>query len=146
MHFVCQKHKNELADNPRAAINSWLQLMATARYNKNIRQWKLSINAYGNALDVAEVLFASDPSSLEVNRYIRTAIEFIYILRSSEHPAKIKEVVEFIAGCLQKQLYPAHIELLLRPINDIAYKPLPLIDKWMDALFLEDEMKNHSIH
>jgi hypothetical protein len=146
MRFMCQKHKNQLADHPESAIIAWFQLMAAARSHTDMREWQSSINAYGNALDVAEVIFASDPSSLEVNRYIRTAIEFIYTIRSSHYPADIDDLVESITGCLQKQLYPAHIELLLRPINDIAFKPLPQIERWMDALFLEDKKKKYSIH
>lgn len=143
---MCQQHKNQIAQHPESAVSAWLELMARARSLMDMREWQLSIIAYGNALGVAEVIFANNPNSFEVNRYIRTAVEFIYILRASQHSANINELVESMSDCLQKQLYPAHIELLLRPIKDIAYQPLPQMDRWMNALFLEDEKKNHSIH
>jgi len=138
MNFMCEKHRDKLSGNPKAATALWYRLMFLARHQAKTQEWQKSIISYGNALDAAQVIFESDPTSPEVSRYIRTASELAYTMRKCNYPFDIKRVVAEVTDNLKKNLYPANVQLLLSPLTDIAYSPLQEVHQWMKAVFEAD--------
>ena len=147
MNFMCKKHFEKLSEDPKAATALWSSLMFVARHQAKTQKWQKSIISYGNALDAAQVVFENDPTSPEVNRYIRTASELTFTIRQCDYPIDIQRVVAVVTNNLKKSLYPANVQLLLRPLNEIAYSPLSEVTQWVKALFEADiYSQNYSSH
>ena len=139
MQFMCKKHRSELEEDPKSGVVIWLRLINLARYQTSCFQWDNAIKSYGNALEAAEVIFMDDPTSTAVNRYLRTAIEFIYTIRQCDHRCDMQFVTATIKNKLQAGLHPANVDLLLKPVTDIADAPMREVRRWMQALFVADQ-------
>jgi hypothetical protein len=147
MKFICKKHREQLSEDPKATTVLWSSLMFLARHQAKAQEWHKSVISYGNALDAAQVVFESDPTSPEVNRYIRTASELTYTIRQCDYPCDVKLVVAMVTSNLKKSFYPANVQLLLRPLNEIAYSPLSELKQWVKALFEADiYSENYNCH
>ena len=138
MNFMCPKHRAHLSKDPKEALIVWHRLINLARYQADHYHWQQSIMFYGNALEAAEIAFAKAPASLAVNRYMRTASELIYVMRLCDYGCSLELLVNTVKDKLEKNLYPANIQLLLRPLNDVAYSPLAEVHRWMSAMFEAD--------
>jgi hypothetical protein len=147
MNFMCKKHRDKLSEDPKSATELWCRLMYLARRQAKTNERRKSVISYGNALDAAQIIFQSDPTSPEVNRYIGTASELVYIIRQCDYPCDIQGLVVTVTSNLKKSLYPANVQLLLRPLTEIAYSPLSEVDQWMQAVFKTDtHLQNYSNH
>ncbi|MFT7372614.1 MAG: hypothetical protein ACI9T9_001301 [Oleiphilaceae bacterium] len=146
MNFMCEKHRDKLTEDPKAATVLWCRLMFLARHQAKAQAWQKSIISYGNALDAAHVIFENDPASPEVSRYIRTASELAYAIRKCNYPCDIQLVIAEVKHNLKKSLYPANVQLLLIPLTDIAYSPLQEVHQWMKEVFeadIDSQSYNH---
>lgn len=137
-HYMCSKHRSELERDPKLALQAWFRMINTARYFTNNHHWVNAIKLYGNALDCAEIIFLEKPDSDAVNRFIRTAVEFLYVLRVTGQTQDIKILVNSITHKLEKGLYPANVQLLMRPVHDTVSAPLKDVGRWVAALLLAD--------
>ncbi len=135
MNFMCKKHREELSKDPKDASGLSNKLMYLARHQAKAKEWQKSIISYGNALDAAQVIFESDPTSSEVNRYIGTASELVYIIRQCDYPCDVQNIVAVVKNNLKNSLHPANVQLLLRPLTQISYSPLSEVSQWMKAVF-----------
>lgn len=144
---MCAKHRKKLIEAPESAIVIWYRLMSLARHQAKTQEWQKSVISYGNALDTAQIIFENDPASHEVSRYIRTASELAYTIRQCNYPCDLQVVVAVVKNNLERSLYPANIQLLLRPLTDIAYSPISEVNRWMKALFESDlQHQNYTYH
>jgi hypothetical protein len=117
---------------------------------ENARNEKLreSVYYYGNALDTAEIVLIANPSAhaIDINRYINTAIELVYILRCCDDLKGKKYIVNSVEQVLTTYLYPADIQLLMKPIIHTVYAPMPSVKHKMELLFAKDDNKKNIIH
>ena len=144
---MCEKYRNQLSEDPKAATFLWGRLMLLARHQAGTQEWQNSVVSYGNALDAAQVIFEDDPTSPEVTRYIGTASELVYTIRQCDYPCDIQIVVAVVKNNLKNSLHPANVQLLLRPLTDIAYSPLSEVKQWMKAVFKTNiNFRSHSYH
>lgn len=147
MHFICKKHRYALENNLEYAVITWSKLFRIARKQADNMEWHKAATSYGNALDVAEIIFSSSPQSTAVNRYIRTAVEFVYALRQDpEINYNILSISDFIKKNLEKNLYPANVDLLIKPLMDTVNAPIKNVHQWIQALFIADEMYSQHKH
>lgn len=144
---MCEKHREKLSEDPKNAVMMWSKLINLARHQAAHGQWHKCINSYGNAFDAAEIIFESDVPSTAVNRYIRTACEFAYAIRQCNYPCDLSLFAALIKRKLEKNLYPASILFLIRPLKDIISAPMDEVDRWMEALIEADYSKqNRQLH
>lgn len=132
MKFMCYKCKQSLAKNPSRALAAWSKFMIRAREEQAGKQYNEAVITYGNAMDVAQITFENAPiSESEVDRYIRTVVEFVYAVRQCDGSYDLTLLVNRVQKILERGLYPANVKLLLKPVQDVASAPLCQVDRWM---------------
>lgn len=134
-HFLCGKHKQNLEKNPEQAVIIWKRLILTARKKSIAAQWQEAIVLYGNALEVASIIFTCNPNKYEVNRFIRTSIELIYALRRCEYFCDYSLLITTLQKTLQETLPKSYSDGLLQPMIDIAFSSMNDVTRWMTLLY-----------
>lgn len=146
IQFMHKNHRGQLEENPCSAIIIWTRLIHLARHQASEFQWHLAIKSYGNALETAEIILSDVPAPDAVNRYVRTAMELIYTLRQCNDDYDAKGIVTVIKKKVGNILYPAKVDLLIKPLTDVASAPLSDVDGWMKKLFITDQVRTQQVH
>ncbi len=146
MNFMCCRHRLELSENPEKAIAVWSRLLMQAKLKFAKGNFREAAIACGNALDCAEITFEDNPVSGEVNRYLRTAVELIYIIRRGNDILNTEMLLNHVEETLQENLYPADVKLLTKPLQDVTYLPLDRVSNWMQILWDADKQLCRQLH
>ena len=122
--FLNPEHRQIMACKPQYANVIWLGLMSAARKQIDVEAWDFAVVAYCDAFEVAEIILSKKTNSHEINRYVRTATEFIYSLRRCSFNSDVPCLVALIKEQLSKKLALEKVELLCESLTEIAYLPL----------------------
>jgi hypothetical protein len=145
--FICKKHQRQLEEKPELAFSAWIKLISLARQQLHDQKWEKAVLSYGNAHDIAAIILNHKAQAEAINGYIRTAIEFIYALRQDQNTHHdINDITRHIKKNLTEKLYPANIELLFKPVSDMAHTPLHHIHQWIHTLFIVDDIDSIKYH
>lgn len=142
MNFMCKKHFSEISKDPERAALVWLRCIKSARNEAARRNWHQAVIYFGNALDAAQITFAHNPTSDEIKRYIKTASELTYTSRVCSYSIDLERLVEAVKDKIATCLYPANIDLLIKPLTDIAYSPFSETHSMVRSLFEKEHLKN----
>lgn len=143
MTFMCKAHREQLANKPEYALAVWQRLIGLAREKHLQQSYDQAVVLYGNALDAATITFIHAPASNEAKRYLRTATELIYAVRCSKEQDQLVSIVSGVKTMLEKVLYPANAQLMLRPIDEATNCSLTDLKHWMLHLLPSQKMTCH---
>ena len=138
-NFLCKQHRQELINQPKCAEDTWLKLMNNGRGKAYQQDWNSAAIVFGNAFETAEILLSQTATDREVNRYVYTATEFAYALRNCGYPSDLQMLVAIAEQHLSQALYPAQVQLLLKPLTDVAFSPMEEVNHWMQKLYGNQE-------
>lgn len=123
-YFICEKCQRKLAGKPTYAKTMWVRMMNLGRHHADKQQWNIAVKAYGNALDVMDLLLDETDDSKNISKYIRTSLELIYAIRHSTYPNNLPLLVSLVKKRVDEYLIPANTQFIMQPVSAIAYKPL----------------------
>ena len=126
--FLCPRHRQELVRNPECAQATWVSLLSSARHKLNQRDWDKAALIYGNVFETAEIIFEQSNCFYDFNRYLESAIEFVYALRHCSYGADFELLIAVVKQKLKDKFYPSQVSLLLKPLTDTAFLPLSEIN------------------
>lgn len=144
--MLCAQHKDNLKNNPAQAIQLWNQLVLSARKKIILEEWQQATSIYERASETAEILFQTNPTIYEANRYIQTITERCYALRCSHTPAHLSRLVQAAKYQLKSHLLFEYSNDLLKPLVDVAFSPMNQVNQWMKTLFQLKNIPQHSMH
>lgn len=133
-------------NNPEQALTAWIKLINAARHKAMENQWKVAVKLYGNAFEVSQLIFLHTPRTIEANRYVRTAIEFVFSLRYSGYPANLDLLIAAIQDCLETILSPEESRKNIEPLQDVAFSPMSEVDRWMQMFYGVESSYGKTIH
>lgn len=146
MNFICAKHRLELSENPEKATVLWSRLIMRAKIAFSQGSFDEAVKSCGNALDCAAITFEDNPVSGEVNRYLRTAVELLYISRYSSNDLDTEALLTHTKRVIERTLSPADTSLLLKPLEDVSFLPLHRVNNWMKSLWDADKQLCKNVH
>ncbi len=117
------------------ALSTWRESIQQARQAAKNRRWRDGLFHYSHALDDAESLFIQQPVSLAVKRYIRTASELAYTIKQSGYKHTPEILSHRVVNTVNKTLFPANTQLLIRPLLAIIEAPAHQVHWQMRKLF-----------
>ena len=148
---LCNKHREYALQSPEIAKTMWCRLLEIGRAKMSVGQWDDAVGLYGSAFETADILLQGELSSAEdVDRYINTALEFVYALRKSSF--------EFNRPCLLSAIrtrleHEANYHELSRPLEcivsqliDLIYAKITQVDECMAQLYSSENINSESFH
>jgi hypothetical protein len=145
-HFLCNKYKERLTNDPEQALTAWIKLINSGRQKAMKQDWQEAVILYGYAFEVAQLIFLGSPEKTETKRYIRTAVEFMFSLRHSDYPADYNLLIMAIRGCLETTLSPDGAKKSVEPLMDIAFSPICEVSRWMEIFYATESHYGKTIH
>lgn len=145
--FLCSQHRNQMTQDPQRALFTWNRLQGLASRHMDGGEWENAVTTYGLAFETAEILLSTGACKQhDVDRYLRSALDFIYTLRKSAYTADFEALFDKIKHRLENEVFLASIEHALKPLMDIAYSPVSEVDRWMQILYAVSESKEQVKH
>lgn len=144
--FLCPKHKQAFKDKPEYAEMIWTRLMNEAQHQVSLLEWNKAVVIYGNAFEISDILLKESDDNNAIKRYLRTAIEFTYVLRKCSYSKDVSTLVSFVTETLTQHLYPAECRLILQPLNNIAFSTLHEPQQWSNILKYMSESYSKTVH
>ncbi len=144
--FLCPKHKQAFINKPEYAESVWKRLITEAQQQVCQYEWKKALIIYGNAFEISDILLKETNDNHAIKRYLRTAIEFAYVLRQCSYSADVSTLVAFATDTLTEHLYPAECQLILQPLNNVAFSAMHEPKHWMNILQYMSESYSKTIH
>lgn len=144
--FLCPKHKQAFINKPAYAEIIWTRLINEAQNQVGLYQWNKAVIIYGNAFEISDLLLKESNDNNAIKRYLRTAIEFAYVLRKCSYTSDVSILVTFVSETLTQHLYPADNKLILQPLNNIAFSTLHEPKNWINILKSMSESYSKTLH
>jgi len=144
--FLCQKHRQAFISQPEYAESVWKRLIIEAQGQVCQYEWKKALIIYGNAFEISDILLKKTNENHAIKRYLRTAIEFAYVLRQCTYNADVSALVTYVTDTLTEHLYPAECQLILQPLNNVAFSTLHEPKSWMNILQYMSDSYAKTIH
>ena len=88
-YFLCPKHKQAFVDKPEYAEVIWARLINEAQHQVSLYEWNKAVIIYGNAFEICDILLMKSNDNNAIKRYLRTAIEFAYVLRKCSYTSDV---------------------------------------------------------
>lgn len=149
---LCCKHRSMAQWSPAQAEIMWQRLVSMGREKIDQQRWCEAVGIYGSAFETAEILLmlGDDDRELELERYKRTALEFIYCLRNSHYQVDFEGLIAMIHEKLmhedERQPFSKSLSSVVNPLADIACAPLSEVEEWMSLLSCLSEKNSAAIH
>lgn len=145
-NFLCNRHRQQLVNQPQLAIHTWEKLITAARFSADKRLWSKASIIYGHALEVASLIILSRPNKGEAKRYIRTAIEFAYVLRQNRPDTDLQLLIAIVKDYIAENTVEIRVDALLSPLIEMAFSPMVELRRWINLLRAEEESQLQAIH
>jgi hypothetical protein len=146
MRFLCTDHRRELNRNPKQAAKMWQELISQGRKLFHLEHWEQAVMIYGNAFEVSEILISNSQTKYSIDRYLRTALEFAYVLRKSQTPCNLNAFLPHVKKHLSLLNSPQPLSHLLQPINEVVTLPIHMADFWLRELLSLDNIEQRILH
>ncbi len=131
MGFLCANHREYITNDPHRAQVSWNKTLYTARKLVNETRWDEAVIYYGNALEISDIMMSQELTSASQERYLRTAVELMHALRNSHHQYNALAFFQMILDRLEQDIEQFNSQKQLKPLKDVAFEPLPEVNRWM---------------
>ncbi len=146
MRFLCTDHRRELNCNPKQAAQLWQKLILQGRGLFHLQYWEQAVVVYGNAFEISEMLIANSQTKYSIDRYLRTALEFAYVLRKSQTPCNLESFPLHVKKQLSLLKTEQPISHLMQPIEEVIDLPLHMADFWLRELLSLDSIESRIYH
>ena len=146
MRYLCSQHRSIFTDNPQQAAESWQAIMLKARELFHLQEWQQASVVYGNAFEISELLLVSRPTRFSVDRYLRSALEFAYVLRKNETQSNLNVLIQHVKNKIESIKHSMAVPLLIKPIDEVINLPIHLADYWMQSLLSLDSIDQRVLH
>jgi hypothetical protein len=144
--FLCPKHKQAFINKPEYAEVIWTRLINEAQNRVGLYEWNKAVIIYGNAFEISDILLKESNDNNAIKRYLRSAIEFAYVLRQCSYTSDVAILYSFVRETLTQHLYPAETKLILQPLKKIAFSTLHEPKNWIDILKYMSESYSKTLH
>lgn len=144
--FLCPKHKQAFVNEPKYAEEIWTRLMNEAQNQVGLYEWSKAVIIYGNAFEISDILLKESNDNNAIKRYLRSAIEFSYVLRKCSYTSDVSILYSFVSTTLKQHLYPADCKLILQPLNNIAFSTLHEPKHWINILKYMTKSYSTTLH
>lgn len=127
-------------------IRDWYKFLNAGRQLMLVGKWQDAIPLYEQSFNFAEtLLWSSNCKNCAVKNYVRTSLEYLYVLKKSS-----KESIDYFVNNTHKILgYHISNEAsrsLLQPLRDVLDADEVVADSWMNQLFCQDAGVRKSLH
>jgi hypothetical protein len=145
--FTTHSHQDIKKTNmDRYMVRDWHKFLAAGRHLLLIGKWQDAIPLYEQSFNLAvTLLWASNCKNSAVKSYVRTSLEYLYILKKTQ-----KESADYFFNNTHKILghYISHEAAhgLLQPLRDVLHAEDEVADSWMNQLFSQDAEVRKSLH
>ncbi len=146
MRYLCKDHRKEFSRNPKQAAQSWQEIIMRARTLFHLEHWEQAVVIYGNAFEIAEILLTNSQTQFSTDRYLRSALEFAYVLRKSQTPCNLKAFLPHVKKQLSLSKTTADVPHLTQPIDEVINLPIHMADHWLSALLSLDAIEHRVLH
>ncbi len=146
MRFLCTDHRRVLNSNPKQAAQLWQELILQGRGLFHLQYWDQAVVVYGNAFEISEMLIANSQTKYSIDRYLRTALEFAYVLRKNQSPCNLKAFPPHVKKQLSLLNTEQPISHLMQPIEEVIDLPLHMADFWLRELLSLDSINQQVLH
>ncbi|VUD40866.1 hypothetical protein TDB9533_00369 [Thalassocella blandensis] len=140
--YLCKKHQRAITNNPQFAKQAWQKFRLSALQFMLKGDWDSALASATSALETADKLLTSPyltDRHQEIQRFVRTAMDYIFVLRKSSQHTDLQTLVEIFQQRLSKasnnKYSDIHLAKYLTPIQDIAFAPLEEAEYWMSVLY-----------
>lgn len=115
--FICSRHRSELEANPERSKTFWGNAILSGRSAFDSMLWEKAIRYFGNAMEAAGILMMTDTDTTrKVQRYTRTAEEFIYVLKFCQRVDDSRFIKEMVEEQLENLQTPQSTKELMEPV------------------------------
>ena len=101
---------------------------------------------YGNAFEISELLLSQDPTRFSVDRYLRSALEFAYVLRKNKTKSNLTTLISHVEKNINHIKHTMAVPMLMQPIDEVINLPIHLSDHWMQSLLSLDSVELRILH
>lgn len=146
MKYLCDQHRSEFANNPKQATHAWKVIIDQARQLFHTQDWENASRVYGNAFEISELLLVSERTAFSVDRYLRSALEYAYVLRKEGAGVDLSALISHVSQNIKNVKHTLSLELLVKPLEDVIRMPMHLADFWMLSLLSLDHIESRVLH
>jgi|GEM_PF-2232836 len=146
MKYLCNSHRDEFANNPQQASQAWRGIIVQARGLFHLQEWSKATVLYGNAFEISELLLSSNPSQYSVDRYLRSALEYAYVMRKHNPNMGLSSLIAHVKHNIRGHQHSLPISQLLEPLEEVINLPINLADFWMYSLISLDSIESRTVH
>ncbi|TCS36744.1 hypothetical protein BCF53_12218 [Reinekea marinisedimentorum] len=143
MKFLCPQHRSKLSGCPQRAMQFWQKTFFESRAFINAGDWNKALIYSGNALESAEIILQNQPTQMNAERYLQTAIDFALVLRNSRRPADLIAMYSLVADRMQPVGGSAE---RLQPLKDVLFEPLERVNEWVHQWHQMNELRSSPLH
>lgn len=128
-------------------IHRWQFLLTGARAKLHAQDWSTAIDTYQDAHALAEFLVhIHDCKNCAIKNYVRTLIEYGYILCKSGRAGMLSQLIELAHQTLLCYTTPRLAEQLLKPVLSLVEANNWQRDLWINQLFAGDAVQHGIVH
>ena len=125
----------------------WNSTLLAARGYIYRGDWAAAVPAYGQALELADILLNTDKHrSGALDRYSRTATEFIYALRKSGDQQRLDPFLLEIVGRFERMDTACGLDELIGPVLQAARRPADEVDLWIEKIIGMEKVRRQHLH
>lgn len=117
-----------------------------ARSLFHLQCWEQAVMIYGNAFEISEILLTNSQTKFSTDRYLRTALEFAYVLRKSQTPCNLEAFLPHVKKQLVQTKSSVNLSYLIQPIEEVIQLPIHMADHWLTALLSLDSIEHRVLH
>lgn len=132
--FLCGKHRQALIQNPKIAKKFWAEAILVARQQLQHKNFLRAVNIFGNATEVAEILFYIDVNRRKSEiRLSRTAVEYSYVMRYLRCNHEGDCLLSSISNIFDSDTLTQNVDHLLSPLEESMSCSKDVVDRWISA-------------
>jgi hypothetical protein len=146
MKYLCNSHRDEFTNNPQHAARAWKNIIEQARELFHMKEWERATIIYGNAFEISELLLTSDPTQYSVDRYLRSALEFVYALRKKNTKVNLAALIFHVETSIKGISHSMATPQLMQPLEEVINLPINLVDFWMLSLLSLESIESRVLH
>lgn len=131
------KRQEHITGDSQIVMRRWQKLRLCALQHMLKGNWQDALAPISSALETADMLLEYhrvSSGSLELQRFIRTAMDYILILRKNSQDVDMQTLVALIQQRIVNTCYSSDIEKQITPIRDMAFAPIEEAEYWMSIL------------